>query len=386
MKLAIVTPWPYQQTGIADYAYELVSDLSILGHDISVITEVSDPKPLENITFLSVGDFENSYTDYDNIVYHLGNNSFFHIYQIYLLKKTGGTVHLHDLCLHHIMAWILYLNGTPNLYGRILSKWYGPYAGEKAINLLDNNNPIWDDENEILNYPFFEEILQYADSLITHSDFAKNIVTKTFKIPALTIYQLYKPFDNKLESNIIDKKTINIGIFGGVSTNKRVDVVINACKVIVEQGLNIKVDIVGKIEENCKYLIEYINELGLNDVFKFHGRVEEEIFEELFLNMDICVSLRYPSMGETSAIVMRALLNNIPVIVSNVAWYKELPDCIEKVNIDENEVKSLINVISNLCELDRRNCVKNELNIFVKENLFKEKILNSYVNFLKEVK
>lgn len=383
MNIAVVSPWPPQQTGIADYAYELVNDLVELGHEITVVTEENQPKLLNNVIFLNVENFIETYPKFDNIIYHMGNNSSFHIYQIYLLKKTGGTVHLHDLSLHHIMAWILYVNGSVELYARILSKWYGPHIGNKAIHLLNANKAIWDNEQEVVKYPFFEEVLQYADSLITHSDFAKNTVTNIFNIPALKIYQLYKPFDKEIAYN--NKQEITLGIFGGVATNKRVDVVLNACRRLKDRGINLKINIVGKVEENCKYLIDYSNEIGLTNKVEFHGRVDENLFEELFVNTDICIALRYPSMGETSAIVMRAIINNIPTIVSNVAWYKELPECIKKIDIDENEELMLTEAIYDLCQDDRRQSSKKEIEVFSNKSLSKEKILNEYIDFLKEV-
>ncbi|MDP3464506.1 MAG: hypothetical protein Q8R86_01900, partial [Sulfuricurvum sp.] len=105
LNIAMVTPWPPQNTGIADYAFELAESLSLDGNTIHIITEVENPKKLDNITFITPEEFSKKFDGYDNIIYHLGNNSSFHIYQIYLLKLTGGIVHLHDLVLHYLMAW-----------------------------------------------------------------------------------------------------------------------------------------------------------------------------------------------------------------------------------------------------------------------------------------
>ena len=40
---------------------------------------------------------------------------------------------------------------------------------------------------------------------------------------------------------------------------------------------------------------------------------------------DVLVSLRWPTMGETSASVIRALAAGRPVVVSDVGWSSELP-------------------------------------------------------------
>lgn len=45
-KIAFITPWPPQNTGIADHIYSLVKDLKKDLH-IEVITDAKNPLPLE---------------------------------------------------------------------------------------------------------------------------------------------------------------------------------------------------------------------------------------------------------------------------------------------------------------------------------------------------
>ena len=57
---------------------------------------------------------------------------------------------------------------------------------------------------------------------------------------------------------------------------------------------------------------------------------------------DVLVNLRYPTMGETSGSVIRALSLGRPLIVSDVGWFSELPDdVVLKVPVDEYEVATL---------------------------------------------
>jgi glycosyltransferase involved in cell wall biosynthesis len=55
---------------------------------------------------------------------------------------------------------------------------------------------------------------------------------------------------------------------------------------------------------------------------------------------DVLVNLRYPTMGETSGSVIRALSLGKPLLVSDVGWFSELPDdAVLKVPVDEHEVR-----------------------------------------------
>src|ERR1700730_18335785 len=57
---------------------------------------------------------------------------------------------------------------------------------------------------------------------------------------------------------------------------------------------------------------------------------------------DVHVCLRWPYMGETSAVAVRALSLGKPLVVSDVGWFSELPDDVAlKVSPDEREPEAL---------------------------------------------
>jgi len=53
--------------------------------------------------------------------------------------------------------------------------------------------------------------------------------------------------------------------------------------------------------------------------------------------VDSVIALRSPTMGETSAIVMKSLQFNRITVVSNVGWYSELPHFVIKISNDNIE-------------------------------------------------
>ena len=61
---------------------------------------------------------------------------------------------------------------------------------------------------------------------------------------------------------------------------------------------------------------------------------------------DAHVSLRWPTMGETSAAVVRALSLGKPLVVSDVGSFSELPDEVAlKVPVDGREVEELVSAL-----------------------------------------
>jgi glycosyltransferase involved in cell wall biosynthesis len=70
--------------------------------------------------------------------------------------------------------------------------------------------------------------------------------------------------------------------------------------------------------------------------------VEEERLWSLMAACDVCVSLRSPTMGETSGSVIRQLSLGKPVVVSDVGWFAELPDAVAlRVPVGAGETEAL---------------------------------------------
>jgi glycosyltransferase involved in cell wall biosynthesis len=70
--------------------------------------------------------------------------------------------------------------------------------------------------------------------------------------------------------------------------------------------------------------------------------VDEQRLWSLMAACDAIVSLRWPTMGETSGAAIRALGLGKPLVVSDVGWFSELPDeAALKVPVDEREEETL---------------------------------------------
>ena len=74
--------------------------------------------------------------------------------------------------------------------------------------------------------------------------------------------------------------------------------------------------------------------------------VAEDELWRLLAACDAVVSLRWPTMGETSAAAVRALSLGKPLVVSDVGAFRELPDEVAiKVPVGEGEIDALVAAI-----------------------------------------
>lgn len=337
-KLALITPWPDERTGIADYAYDLTLGLANERMQIDVFTTSADRPPVpNNVTVQSLDHFRGS-NGFDHVVYQMGNCSDFHADMLAVLLEHPGIVHLHDLTLHHLIAYFLYRGHTEDYY-RVLQYWYGPETTRqvRAHNELTQAG-FWDSD-KVTSVPFFDPVLQQAQGCIVHSHYAQAAIAKRF--PNLSTYVLPQVYRDMLPAPVLStNKPIQVGVFGIVQLHKHVDVVMECIAECKAQGLNLHLHIGGALDRGCERLLDTIDALDIKDLVTYHGRLSADGFLDLMRRVDLCVSLRYPTMGETSAVVSRAIQLGLPTIVNDVGWYAELPSCVKKLPTDRTGLRA----------------------------------------------
>lgn len=383
-RLCLVTPWPPQHTGIADYAYDLAKGLLEEGCELTVVTEAASPKELPGVSFQKP-DFlcDTTVAHFDSVIYQLGNNSSFHIFQLPLLASHPGVIHLHDLVLHHLMAWILHLKGSPTLYRSTLAKWYGPRIAGWASEASHLGRQIWNTP-AVMHTPFFEEAVQHATGLITNSRFSANRVQASFPaLPCLSIPQLYREVIPHRGSSDGD---FHIGMLGGIDPHKRIDLVWQAVSALMTQGIKLQLHLAGSINAQSRPLIDQMLNSPHADRVHVHGRVDDLRFISLLSELDLVTALRFPSMGETSAVVMRALQAGTPTIVNDIAWYSELPPFVKKIVPDQpEELEQLTQLIKTLATRDLQYIqIKHASRAWADTELHFKTVANNYAAFCME--
>ena len=343
MKIAIFTPIPPQKTGIAYYSYDLVLGLSkIKDLHITVCANI-DGYINDDIEVVNVTKAHNlNYKDFDVIIYQFGNNIEFHSYMYEILKKYSGIIHLHDIVLHQVLADVLKCKHDKTDYLYTLKKLYGKKISLIVNDLFEIDVDPWTTPL-VTKLPCFESFVQYADACIVHSDYARKIVEEKF--PNKKCYKINQTY-NISPKAVDETDVIRLGVFGGVEANRRVETIIESLAEVISKNQDAKVEliIVGAITQVCQDIFELPKKLGIETTVHFYNHVEDDKFLELLNSVDAVIALRDPTVGETSAVVSKALQLNKPLIVSNVGWYSELPDFVDKLS-NENLKEELTTLV-----------------------------------------
>ena len=86
------------------------------------------------------------------------------------------------------------------VYFDLLEKWYGKKVSSLCNDLMKQGTMPWECE-VVTDLPLFEELIQYADACIVHSEFERKSVNKA--LPDLSVYKLAQVYEGM---EIIEKK------------------------------------------------------------------------------------------------------------------------------------------------------------------------------------
>ena len=182
--------------------------------------------------------------------------------------------------------------------------------------------------------------------------------------------------------NDFKEKKIKIGIFGVIEANKNVDVILRGLSNFKAHRSSWEAHIVGSVGDMCQDIPKLPAKLGIGRNVLFHGRLDDGNFNNLLSDMDIVVSLRYPTMGETSAVVTRAMQMGIPVIVNDIGWYGELPDFVDKLSVKNMQNELLVLLEKYLFNRNYLEEKKKRFTIYSQTKLDFNKVVKDFFNVL----
>jgi len=138
------------------------------------------------------------------------------------------------------------------------------------------------------------------------------------------------------------------GCFGHLNETKRIAELVSAFERLRERRPGARLLLVGSLAVR-------LDRLELPEGVEHRDYVPENELWSLMAACDAIVSLRSPTMGETSGSAIRALSLGKPLVVSDVGWFSELPaDAVIKVPVDEREEDTLPAALEALADPDVR--------------------------------
>jgi glycosyltransferase involved in cell wall biosynthesis len=300
VKVAYYGPLPPSRSGVVDYGALLLPELRK-----HVEIEVARP-----------GRFRRE-PKADLALYHVGNDPEAHGWIVDALRRRPGVVVLHEFVLHHLVAGTTLARGDAAGYLDAMEREHGLPGRLLAYGVLDNRlPPLWETRPE--DFPLAGGVLGLATGLIVHSRYVEaGARAAGFDGPIWRIPHPAWPAPDGAPVQVDGAPLF--GCFGHLNEAKRIPELMQALALVRERRPDARLLLVGAASRRVA------------DRARGEGVIREDYVDEprlwsLMASCDACVSLRFPTMGETSGSAIRALSLGKPLVVSDVGWFAELPD------------------------------------------------------------
>jgi len=308
LRVAFFSPMPPSRSGIADYAETLAEHLAHFA-DVEIYPDCKRPFDPQK---------------FDINLYQMGNNPH-HAFVYQAALKHPGVVVMHESNLHHLMAEVTIKRGDWDEYLRECEFEGGDAALAHALRVRAlETGPDYE------GVPMTRRLLQSAKALIVHSRYVMEEMRRVgfsgaiARIPhGAWIPEVDRHgFRHRLG---LDAITPLIGIFGFLKPYKRIAESLRAFRRLVRLSPNVKMVLVGEPHPDCNYR-SLVESLEIAPNVRTLGFVPAEDFTGYMGACDIVLNLRYPTVGESSGSLLRALGLGKAVLVSDVGSFAELPD------------------------------------------------------------
>ncbi|HZT45989.1 MAG TPA: glycosyltransferase family 4 protein [Gaiellaceae bacterium] len=332
MRVAYYSPLPPSRSGIADYSALLIPELA------RRVELVVAQRPgggaglrLAALTTSLPGRVRRQ-PEADVALYHVGNDPAEHGWIVDALRRRPGVVVLHEFVLHHLVSGITLARGDLDAYAAALER-ETPDGRKLAQAVADGRiRPLW--ETRPQDFPLAGEILDHATGLVVHSRHVEERARAAgYDGPVWRIPMPAWPVP-EIEPAPIEGSPL-LGSFGHVNESKRIPQLLAAFARFHARHPEARLLLVGSWSARFPRLDPPPGVIRRDYV------PEGELWR-LLAATDAVVSLRWPTMGETSAAAIRALSLGKPLVVSDVGWFSELPDSVAaKVPVGEGEIEQL---------------------------------------------
>ncbi|MHB1416697.1 MAG: glycosyltransferase family 4 protein, partial [Chloroflexota bacterium] len=237
-------------------------------------------------------------------------------------------------------------------------------------------------------------VLSAATGVIVHSEWAQRELEKLdLGVPVVRVC-LGVPADEQAVSSV-EKMAIRsrLGIsrrasfvvasFGLVALTKRPEVLVRAFARVVSHHPSALLILVGDV--HALEVLDLVDALGIAHRVLVTGYVEEGSTALDFLRAaDVCVHLRYPTAGETSAAIIRTMGLGRPQIITDLPQFREIPDdCCWKLDLDGLEEDLLVAYLLELAGDERlRRAMGDNAKEFVLRHHSLEEAASGYMDLI----
>lgn len=315
MKLAVWSPLPPSASGIADYVAE---QLPLLAARAQVQVVVDDPRRVDPGLRARFQVVPAGASDADLDLYHLGNSPP-HAYVYRAAVSRPGVAVLHEWGLHHLVLHETVERGQPWAYLREMRRAHGErgsFVGRQVARALGGH---------VLPalFPLNERVLEGSLAVV---GLTRHVASRAAaRLPGRPVLHLphhlslpLAPLPTREEARErlgLPADALVVTAPGLATAAKRLHVAVRALARLRSRYPQLTLVVAGEVDETLP-LHRWARESGMDERLRVTGRLGLEDFTRHLCAADVVLALRFPTHGEISGALVRALGVGRPALVT----------------------------------------------------------------------
>lgn len=338
-RLALMSPWPPQPSGVASCTADLVPRLAVAGHGVDVfvdearvpVSPVSDRPPQPGVVRV-IGAHEFVWRQarghYDLPIYQLGNSRSHGFVWPYLFGWPGLTV-LHDARLHHARANVL-LAGHRHAHYRAEFAYNHPDVPRDAAELaIAGFNGAY-----YYQWPMRRAVVDASRVTACHSAGMARLLRAQHPLCAVEYVALghgrARSDEDIASARLRFRRAQGIpdgalvcGVLGTAAVEKRIVPLVKAFAAVRRWSPDARLLVVGHVDSQLP-LGALLDSFGLHAVAHAVGRVDDAAFDDAVAACDVGLNLRWPTAREVSGPWLRMLAAGVPTVIMDSIHQSDL--------------------------------------------------------------
>lgn len=339
-RLAFMSPWPPQASGIATCAADLVPLLAGAGHAIDVFVDEArlpvdrgpdGPPAPGQVRVLGAHEFlwRQARGQYDLPVYQVGNSRLHGYIWPYLFRAPGLSV-LHDASLHHARADAL-LSRRRHADYRAEFTYNAPGVSADAAELAVAGF----DGAYYYEWPMRRAVVDASRVVAVHSAGMAADLQAAHPDRLITHIPLGHGRDRSgadlaagraafRAAAGIPADALLFGVLGGIAAEKRIAPIVGAFAAARRWAPDARLLLAGAVDPLLP-LSDLLDAAGITGVTHLTGRLDDAAFDDAVAACDVGLHLRWPTAREVSGPWLRMIAAGRPTVVIDTAHQADLP-------------------------------------------------------------
>jgi glycosyltransferase involved in cell wall biosynthesis len=337
VRIAWVSPLPPSPSGVGDYSADLLGEVARLAPTAAFTTDTDwrpaglAPEVAGRLEIRSHTELEGALAADPELVpvYHQANNPW-HTFVYELAIRRPGVLVLHDIVLHHLLLDRSERMKDWPAYQALLTEQYGQ---DQAAEVYALRRAKAATELEKFVLPLSGPLARRSDLVVVHSRHGRSIVRMEAPDAQVRIIPHHcgrppaaMPLTGaEVRARLgLPPEAVLIGSFGYITFPKQGEVLLDAFSELVRGGDEAYLVFVGGDQRGGE-MLRQARKRGVGDHVRFAGYLPRDEFYAYLGAVDISVALRYPSAGETSGTLSRALALGTCVVAVRYGSFAEIP-------------------------------------------------------------